>query len=67
MPDVHDEADFDIPDFLLMDGDEVSTATMGPTTQYLLDQLQDTDQLFPFRETGVNRASTAAQSRRKGS
>ncbi len=43
-------------DFLSMDGDEVSTATMCPTTQCAScwcprDQLQDTDQTFPFRDT----------------
>jgi hypothetical protein len=43
-------------DFLSMDGDEVSTATMFPTTQCAScwcprDQLQDTDQVFPFKDT----------------
>ena len=43
-------------DFLSMDGDEVSTATMCPTTQCTTcwcprDQLQDTDQVFEFRDT----------------
>ncbi len=38
-----------------MDGDEVSTATMCPTTQCTTcwcprDQLQDTDQVFEFRD-----------------
>ncbi len=42
-------------DFLSMDGDEVSTATMCPTTQCAScwcprDQLQDTDQVFPFKD-----------------
>ena len=43
-------------DFLSMDGDEVSTATMCPTTQCTTcwcprDQLQDTDEVFEFRDT----------------
>ncbi len=43
-------------DFLSMDGDEVSTATMCPTKQHTScwcprDQLQDNDQVFPFRDT----------------
>ena len=48
-------------DFLSMDGDEVSTATMCPTTQCTScwcprDQLHDTDQVFPFRDTQSIRA-----------
>ena len=48
-------------DFLSMDGDEVSTATMCPTTQCTTcwcprDQLQDTDQVFGFRDTQEIRA-----------
>ena len=48
-------------DFLSMDGDEVSTATMCSTTQCTScwcprDQLQDTDQVFPFRDTQKIRA-----------
>ncbi len=43
-------------DFLSMDCDEVSTITMCPTTPWAScwcprDQLQDTDQVFPFRDT----------------
>lgn len=43
-------------DFLSMDGDEVSTATMCPTTQCTTcwcpkDQLQATDKVFSFRDT----------------
>ncbi len=48
-------------DFLSMDCDEVSTITMCPTTQCAScwcprDQLQDTGQVFPFRD---NRACSA--------
>ncbi len=48
-------------DFLSMDGDEVSTATMCPTTQCTScwcprDLLHDTDQVFPFRGTQSIRA-----------
>ena len=44
-----------------MDGDEVSAATMCPTTQCTTcwcsrDQLQDTDQVFGFRDTKKIRA-----------
>jgi hypothetical protein len=43
-------------DFLSMDGDEVSTATMCPTTQCTScwcpkQQLSDPDVVFPFRDT----------------
>ncbi len=43
-------------DFLSMDGDEVSTATMCPTMQCTScwcprEQLQDSDHVFPFRDT----------------
>ena len=43
-------------DFLCMDGDEVSTATMCPTTQCTtcwcpLDLLDSTKDTFPFRDT----------------
>jgi hypothetical protein len=43
-------------DFLSMDGDEVSIATMCPTTQCtscrcLKQQLSDPDVVFPFRDT----------------
>ena len=48
-------------DFLSMDGDEVSTATMCPTTQCAScwcprEQLQDSDHVFPFRDTQEIRA-----------
>ncbi len=48
-------------DFLSMDCDEVSTITMCPTTQCAScwcprDQLHDTDQVFPFRDTQKIRA-----------
>ncbi len=48
-------------DFLSMDGDEVSTATMCPTTQCPScwcprEQLQDSDHVFPFRDTQEIRA-----------
>ncbi len=48
-------------DFLSMDGDEVSTATMCPTTQWAScwcprEQLHDSDQVFPFRDTQEIRA-----------
>ena len=48
-------------DFLSMDGDEVSTATMCPTTQCAScwcprEQLHDSDHVFPFRDTQEIRA-----------
>ncbi len=48
-------------DFLSMDGDEVSTATMCPTTQWAScwcprEQLHDSDHVFPFRDTREIRA-----------
>ena len=48
-------------DFLSMDGDEVSTATMCPTTQCASgwcprEQLQDSDHVFPFKDTQEIRA-----------
>jgi hypothetical protein len=48
-------------DFLSMEGDEVSTATMCPTKQCTScwcprDQLHDPDQVFPFRDTQSIRA-----------
>jgi hypothetical protein len=69
-PDVHDEADFDIPYtqavlerfmFLSMDSDEVSTATVSPTTQCAScwcpsEQVHDSDHVFPFRDTQEIRA-----------
>ena len=48
-------------DFLSMDGDEVSTAKLCPTTQCPScwcprEQLQDSDHVFPFRDTQEIRA-----------
>jgi hypothetical protein len=53
-------------DFLCMDGDEVSNATMCPTTQCTTcwcpkAQLSDTDVVFPFRNTSDVGSKVAEQ------
>jgi hypothetical protein len=52
-----------------MDGDEVSNATMCPTTQGTIswcskDQLLDTDFVFPFHNTEEVREKVAEERRR---
>ena len=56
-------------DFLCMDGDEVSSATMCPTTQCTTcwcpkAQLSDPDAVFPFRNTEEVREKVTAERRR---
>ena len=56
-------------DFLCMDGDEVSSATMCPTTQCTTcwcpkARLSDPDAVFPFRNTEEVREKVAAERRR---
>ena len=56
-------------DFLCMDGDEVSNATMCPTTQCTTcwcpkSKLSDTDIMFPFRNTSDVGARVAEQRKR---
>ena len=56
-------------DFLCMDGDEVSSATMCPTTQCTTcwcpkAQLSDPDAVFPFRNTEEVRTKVAQERRR---
>ena len=53
-------------DFLCMDGDEVSSATLCPTTQCTTrwcpkNQLSDPDLVFPFRDTKDVRERVAAE------
>jgi hypothetical protein len=53
-------------DFLSMDGDEVSHATMCPTVQCPScwcprEQLNDTDEVFPLRDTQEVYEETAAE------
>jgi len=53
-------------DFLCMDGDEVSSATLCPTTQCTTcwcpkSQLSDPDLVFPFRDTEDVRERVAAE------
>ena len=56
-------------DFLCMDGDEVSHATMCPTTRCTTcwcpkDQMSDTDVVFPYRNTEDVRSKVAQERKR---